>query len=200
MKIPSGTPRGMDLRLPITPLNIPRPPYTLIKPKGNAKGDRMKTAIIYYSYEGNTALAAKTIASAIKKPDVFEIKTVDQKKRTGFGKYLWGGGQVIRHVKPALKPLSVDVNTYDLVILGTPVWAGSPAPALVSFLAEKKISGKKIALFCCHRGGKRNVFIKLKKLLPGNTIIGEIDFIDPAHGSSEELGQKIGEWVKAIGA
>lgn len=159
----------------------------------------MKTAIIYYSYEGNTALAARTIAGEIK-ADIFEIKTVDEKKRTGFAKYLWGGGQVLRHKRPALKPLSLNTDGYDLLILGTPVWAGSPAPALVSFLSERNIKDKKIALFCCHRGGKRNVFDKLKALLPGNTIAGQIDFIDPVKETPTELKRKISEWVKAIGA
>jgi len=159
----------------------------------------MKTAIIYYSYGGNTALVAKTIASVIK-ADVFEIKTVDQKKRTGLAKYIWGGGQVMRHRKPALKPLAVNADAYDFIILGTPVWAGSPCPALVSFLSERKLKDKKIALFCCHRGGKRKVFQKLTALIPGNTVAGQIDFIDPAKENPAELKQKLSDWVKVIGA
>ena len=167
----------------------------------------MKTAIIYYSYEGSCALVAKTIKDTIEAqegrgspPGLFEIKTVDNKKRTGFAKYFWGGSQVVFHKKPALQPLSVDMNAYDLVVLGTPVWAGSPAPALVSFLDNVKINGKRIALFCSHRGGKGKALDKLKALLPGNTIVSEIDFVYAARMDPSELKQKIGEWVKTIGA
>jgi flavodoxin len=162
----------------------------------------MKTAVIFYSYEGNSVLIAEIIRTAIK-ADVFEIKTVDNKKRTGFAKFLWGGSQVILKKEPALVPLSVDINAYDQIILGTPVWAGSPAPALRSFLNKTKISGKRIALFCCHGGGKGKVFDKLKALIPGNTIAGEIDFVYPAKEHAKDpddtaLKQKIDEWVKTL--
>ena len=165
----------------------------------------MKTAIIYYSYEGSCAVVAKTIKDALD-ADVFEIKTIDNKKRTGFVKYFWGGKQVIFNNKPALRPLSgfpketFDINAYDLLILGTPVWAGSPAPAIVSFISNTKISGKKLALFCSHGGGMGKVFDKLKALLPGNTFAGEIDFVYAVKRDPSELKQKIGEWVKGLGA
>ena len=159
----------------------------------------MKTAIIYYSFEGNSAYIADIMKSVLE-ADVFEIKTTDTKKRTGFAKFFWGGSQVFFHKKPALLPLEVDINAYDLFILGTPVWAGSPAPAMVSFLSETKISGKKLALFCCHAGGKGKVFDKFRALLPGNTFAGEIDFLNPAKRRNDALKQEIGEWLKAIGA
>ena len=157
----------------------------------------MKTALIYYSYEGNSALIAEAVKAGLA-VDVFEIKTVNTKKRKGFTKYLWGGYQAVMGRKPALLPLSVDVNAYDLIILGTPVWAGSPAPALVSFLSKTAITGKKLALFCCHAGGKGKVFAKIKSRLPGNTFVGEIDFLNPALQEKTALKQKVVEWVKSL--
>jgi flavodoxin len=157
----------------------------------------MKTAVIYYSFEGNCALVAKGIKDALN-TDIFEIKTIDKKKRTGFAKYLWGGFQAITRKKPELEPLSVDINAYDLIILGTPVWAASPTPAILSFLSKTEIKGKKIALFCCHGGGKGKIFDKFKALLPGNTIVGEIDFNTPAKGESAPVKPKIDEWVKTL--
>jgi len=157
----------------------------------------MKTAVIYYSFEGNSALIAETIKVALK-ADVFEIKTTDTKKRTGFSKYAWGGAQVVMKKKPEIVPLSADVNSYDLIILGTPVWAGSPAPAMVSFLSGTKIAGKKIALFCCHGGGKRQAFDKFKALLPDNTIVGEIEFLNAARQERGALKEKVEAWVKSL--
>ena len=157
----------------------------------------MKTAVIFYSYEGNSVLVADIIRAALK-ADVFEIKTKDTKKRDGFAKYAWGGSQVVMGKKPELKPLSVDLDAYDLIILGTPVWAWSPSPAIVSFIAERKISGKKLALFCCHGGGPGKTLEKLKALLKGNTIAGEIDIMYPSKMDKEELKKKIGDWVKLL--
>ena len=156
----------------------------------------MKTAVIYYSFSGNSTMVAETIKGALG-AEVFEIKTVDNKKRSNFAMLFLGGGQVLFNKKPAILPLSVDISAYDLIILGTPVWAWSPAPALLTFLSEKKINGKKIALFCCHGGGKGKVFEKLKALLPGNSFVGEIDFEEPASKmDGAALKQKISEWVK----
>jgi flavodoxin len=158
----------------------------------------MKTAVIYYSLDGNCALIAKTIKDALD-AGIFEIKTVDKKKRRGIAKLAWGGFQVIMKKKPELEPLSIDINAYDLIILGTPVWAASPAPASLSFLSKTKIIGKKLALFCCHAGGKGKAFNKFRALLPGNTDAGEIDFENAARLESAALKQKIGEWVKTLG-
>jgi len=157
----------------------------------------MKTAVIYYSYEGNSILVADALKDALG-ADLFRIKTVDKKKRSGLAVYAWGGGQVVMGKKPPIEPLSADINAYDLIILGTPVWAGSPAPALISYLSGNKITGKKIALFCCHGGGKRKAFEKFRALLPGNTIVGEIDFRNPSKMDGAELKQKISGWVKTI--
>ena len=157
----------------------------------------MKTAVIYYSYDGNCGLIAELLKTALK-ADVFEIKTVDRKRRKGFLKIFWGGMQVVFKRKPALQPLPAEIDSYDLLVLGTPVWVGSPAPAMVSFLSEKKISGKKLALFCCHGGGMEEAFSKFKALLPGNTFAGEIDFKEPAKGNRSEHEEKIKGWVKSL--
>jgi flavodoxin len=157
----------------------------------------LKTAVIYYSFGGNCALVGEVIKSRLN-ADIFAIKTVDEKKRTGLAKYIWGGRQVFQHAKPELKPLDADLDAYDLIILGTPVWAGSPAPAMVSFLSRTPFSGKKAAVFCCHAGGKGKALDKFKALLAGNTIAGEIDFNNPSRGNTEELRKKIDAWVTTL--
>jgi flavodoxin len=154
----------------------------------------MKTVVIYYSCSGNTALMAEMIKTALK-ADVYEIKTEDQRKRKGFALFFWGGSQVFRNIKPALQPLPVDCGVYDLIILGTPTWAGSPAPALVSFIDKTKITGKKLAFFCSHGGGPGKTFKKLKALLQGNDFIGELDVKIPAVMDGDALKQKVEEWA-----
>jgi flavodoxin len=162
----------------------------------------MKTLIVYYSYEGNSALVAeelKKAAGAISSVcDILELKTAEDTKRTGLAKYFWGGKQVLSHTKPQLKPYTVTIEEYDLIILGAPVWAGTPAPALQSFIDETKISGKKLGLFCCHAGGKGKALDKLKALLPGNTIAGEIDFVNPAKQDRAAVVKQIEEWVRLL--
>jgi len=157
----------------------------------------MKTAVIYYSCQGNGVLVAEILKAELN-ADIFRIETLDDKKRKGFSLMFWGGSQVFMGKEPPIKPLSVDIGAYDLVIFGSPVWASSPAPAINSFLRKNSITGKKIALFCCHGGGPGKALDKLKALLSGNTIIGEIDFKYPSKANGAELKQKISEWAKTL--
>jgi flavodoxin len=157
----------------------------------------MKSLVIYYSYDGNCAVIAERIKSAAR-ADILRLRTQDEKRRGGLAKYVWGGGQVMLRKKPALKPYTVAPDAYDLIFLGGPVWAGSPAPALSAFLAETRIVHKKIALFCCHAGAKGRVFDKLRAALPENTIAGEIDFINPAKQDPRKALEEAEGWVKGF--
>jgi flavodoxin len=157
----------------------------------------MKTAVVFYSYNGNCAWLAGQIKDRLN-ADLIQLFTKDEKKRDGLAKYVWGGSMVFLHKKPALKPYDFNPADYDLIVIGTPVWAASPAPPMQTFLSEAKISGKKIALFVCHAGGKGQAMDKFKGLLAGNEIVAEADFVNPARGDRETVTKHIGEWLSGV--
>ena len=154
----------------------------------------MKTLIIYYSLKGNTALIAGHLKSSLE-ADVFEIKLENDKKRRGF---FWALSQTIKNKRPVVKPFTMNMENYDLIIFGTPVWADSPSAVLLSFIEREKITGKKAALFCCHAGGYGKALEKLKAALPGNTFTGEIDFTRVSKIKPDELKQKVEDWAKTL--
>jgi len=156
----------------------------------------MKTAVVYYSLDGNCAFVADQIKDGLN-AELVRLYMQDEKKRRGLIKILWGGGMVFRRQKPPLKPYTFDPAAYELIVIGVPVWAGSPAPPIQTFLSETGISGKKIALFVCHGGGKGNALNTLKTLLSGNEIIAEADFVN-ARKNSGEVKRQIADWVKGI--
>ena len=151
----------------------------------------MKTAIVYYSYEGNCALVAERIKPVLN-ADPVRLETVSKNGFIGFISCLLTGKN------PALKPHGFDPSNYDLIVLGTPVWAFSPAPVMQSFLSETRIRGKKIALFLCHDGGMKKAMDKFKKMLDGNTIVSEIDFNKPAKNDSEKQEERIKDWANSL--
>jgi flavodoxin len=160
----------------------------------------MKTLVVFYSYDGNSALVAKELQKALGEGcDTLELQIEDGAKRSGLGKYLWGGRMVLSHTNPKLKPYNTTIGGYDLLILGGPVWAGAPAPALQSFIADAKPAGKRIGLFLCHGGGPGKSLDKLKALLPGNTIAGAIDLVNPVKQDKAALTQRIEGWAKSLG-
>jgi flavodoxin len=160
----------------------------------------MKTAVVFYSYDGNCAFVAEELKARLN-AELVRLYTKDEKRREGFAKYAWGGSQVLMRKKPALKPYAFDAAAYDLIIIGAPVWAGSPAPPVRTFLSDAKISGKKIAFFLCHAGGRGKAMDKLREMLAGNTIAAETDFTNPGSaGNTDAAKQRITQWVESMGA
>lgn len=157
----------------------------------------MKTLIVYYSLTGNVKTIAESMASAAG-ADLLELKLKEGLKPTGGFKFLWGGKQVFMKEQPELQPIDKNPNDYDLIIIGTPVWAWTFAPALRTFFNKVKIENKKIALFCCHGGVKGKVFERMKKALGNNHFIGEIDFFEPLKMGTEKKKQLAADWVRRL--
>jgi len=155
----------------------------------------MKTAVIFYSLDGNCAYAAEEIKSLLN-ADLIRLHTKDEKERSGISKFFWSCGAMFS--RPQLKPYSFDPSAYDLIILGAPVWAASPASPVKTFISKAGITGKKTALFVCHAGGKGKALEKFKALLAGNDIISVIDFLNPARNSGENVKRQIADWVNTI--
>ncbi|MDR2717586.1 MAG: flavodoxin [Treponema sp.] len=156
----------------------------------------MKTAVVFYSLDGNCNFVAEEVKSLLN-ADLIRLQTQDDKKRRGFFKMVWGGSMVFGRKKPPLKPYTFDPAAYDLIVIGAPVWAGSPAPPIRTFLSDTGISGKKTALFVCHGGGKGKALDTLKALLAGNEIIAQADFVN-ARKNGGEVKRQIVDWVKGF--
>ena len=109
----------------------------------------MKTIVIYYSWRGKTELVARAIAETIS-ADLKRIEEV--KERKGLFGFISGGYQAAREKYSRIKPLAVNLALYDLIFIGTPVWAAKPSPAVNSFINQQNFSGKKVVLFCTMGG------------------------------------------------
>ncbi|MGM0216241.1 flavodoxin [Enterococcus sp. AZ109] len=53
---------------------------------------------------------------------------------------------------PALVPSDLDLDTYDTVFIGYPVWATGAPRAIFSFLEQYDLTGKTVIPFCTHDG------------------------------------------------
>jgi flavodoxin len=157
----------------------------------------MKALVIFYSYEGNTACAAKAIGAACG-ADCLELKPVGEHKRRGFSKYVWGGRQVLTKAEPPLEPLTADPAGYDLLFLGTPVWAGTYAPAWRTFFAGRHLAGKDVALFCCYGGSAGGTFRHFRRELADCRVLGELGLRDPGKRDTERQLQRAAEWTREM--
>ena len=95
----------------------------------------MKSLVIFYSFEGNTKLMAENIAQTAE-ADVLELKPKKEIQSKGFMKYFWGGKAAMMKEKPELLPFDKNIQDYDLIFIGTPVWAWTYSPPLNSFFSS----------------------------------------------------------------
>lgn len=159
----------------------------------------MKKLVIFYSFEGNTRFIGEAIAKKVG-AEILELKP--KKEIRKFLKHFWGGGRVVRGEKPELLPFDKNPQDYDILFIGAPVWALTFAVPLNTFFSKVKLSGKKIALFCCHAGMKGKTLEKMEKSLAGNKILGKIDFIEPLkHQNEKEKNlQRLKTWLESVTA
>lgn len=159
-----------------------------------------KTLVAFYSLDGNTRYIAGVMAKQLQ-ADLLEIKPKRAYPSKGFLKYFRGGKSVLRRECPELLPLKFDPAEYEAVILWTPVWAGSFAAPIRSFLTRNKIEGKKVALFACHAAqgadAAKKCLDQLKMGLTGNTFVGETDFQNPLH-QKEENAKRAVQWAENL--
>jgi flavodoxin len=117
----------------------------------------------------------------------------------GFKKYFWCGKSSVFHEKPELANETLQFDTYDTIVIGTPTWAGSMTSPIRSFLAGEKLKGKQVYLFTCNSGGKdEKCFAQMSKYLENNTLKGWVSFKQPDEKNFGEMEGKLASFCKAI--
>jgi len=158
----------------------------------------MKAVIIYFSLEGSTDSAARLIAEKTG-ADLIRLIPEKQLPAGNFQKYFWGGKSAVFNEKPKLANGPIDLTVYDTVIIGTPVWAGTLTPPVLTFLTDNPFKDKKIFLFACHSGGgAQKCFAKLTARLDGNSVLGTAEFIETARDKEGKNAREMSAFCDAI--
>lgn len=121
-----------------------------------------KTLVVYYSRTGTTRQIAKALANALY-ADTEEI--VATRDHAGLLGYLRSVIEARRRTPAAIAPIKHDPAAYDLVVVGTPVWAWSLSSPVRAWLAANKDRLPAVAFFCTLGGaGSENAFGQMQKI------------------------------------
>ena len=106
----------------------------------------MKIGIVYYSRTGNTRHVAKILEEKFKEKNTeVDLIEIEHEKRPGF---FAAGRAAMKQEELPIKNTNFDMGHYDVILAGTPTWAGKPSPFLKSFLRKAEhIPGKTVAFF-----------------------------------------------------
>jgi menaquinone-dependent protoporphyrinogen IX oxidase len=113
----------------------------------------MKTLVIYYSRKGTVKHVAEGIAKALE-ADIEEI--IDTKSRKGILGFIMAGRDATTGNLTEIAPVKSDLSKYDLVVVGTPVWASHFATPVKTFLKQNYTKINKIAVFAVSAGEGQN--------------------------------------------
>jgi len=121
----------------------------------------MKLLVVFYSRTGNTRKVAIEIMKNLK-AEIDEI--IDKTNRSGAEGWIFGGGDATLK-KSTQIDYKKDPKKYDLVIIGTPIWAFTLTPAVRTYLIENKVRFNKLAFFSTSAGaGIKRTFKEMGKL------------------------------------
>jgi flavodoxin len=107
---------------------------------------RMKIGIVYYSRTGNTQHAAKLLEEKFKqKKNDVDLIQIEHEKKPGF---FSAGKAATKQLDLPIKNTQLNLQHYDVILAGSPTWAGKPSPFITTFMKKaENAKGKKVAVF-----------------------------------------------------
>jgi len=154
----------------------------------------MKTLILYYSRTGVT----KKVAEILKEKLGAELETVvDTVNRQGVLGYLKSGKEATLKISPEISPLVNQPENFDLVIVGTPVWAFTMASPVRTMLERYKGQIKRAAFFRTQGGaGSEKTFPQMAEIL-GQSPVAELVLLTKEVASGQAM-EKMEKFVQAL--
>ena len=111
-----------------------------------------KMLVLYYSQTSNTKGVAQEIATKLG-ADIEEIVPVELYDGDFQATIERGKKELEEGAYPDIQPLKANVADYDVVFIGYPIWFGTYAPPIFTWLEQVDLSGKKVVPFCTFGSG-----------------------------------------------
>nr|AGD93234.1 twin-arginine translocation pathway signal [uncultured bacterium] len=118
---------------------------------GAAAGTSGKLLVAYFTRSGNTRTIAGLLSRDLQ-ADLFEIEPATPYPADYFATVEQATQERERDFLPPLKLPVSNLDAYDTVFLGFPIWGASAPPVVRSFLASQDFAGKTIMPFNLHGG------------------------------------------------
>jgi len=151
-----------------------------------------KTLVVYYSMQGNTKKVAEMIAQKTG-ADTARLELV--KEYSLVTSLTKGLAHIKKGVAPELKPVKLDLNKYDQIYIGTPVWWYTFTPPIRSFFEQFDLDGKILRFFCTHGGNTGTTFDDLEKLAGTIKMLAPKDFFTKRKCDWKKIEVEVEGWI-----
>jgi len=120
-----------------------------------------RSLVVFYSRTGTTKKVAEAVAAKLD-CDIEEI--IDTRSKRGLLGFLRSGLEATLKKLTTIEGIKNDPASYDVVIIGTPVWNGTMSSAIRTYLSQHKEDLQNVAFFCTQGSSGDNAFKEMESL------------------------------------
>ena len=145
--------------------------------------------------KGNTNVCAEFIQKAVG-GDLFEIETTKTYSKDHFKMIEEAKVEMQSGEKAQPKKWLDNLESYDVIFVGYPIWWGTYPPIINTFLEHYNLTGKTIIPFSTSEGsGLLNTVAELREVCKGATVTEALSIRGSQARQSEK---KVSEWAKKM--
>lgn len=156
-----------------------------------------KTLVVYFTCTGTTELVAEYVKEILG-ADIYEIVPEDPYTEADLAYYTNGRADQEQNdpdVRPAISGGVENMDTYDTIILGYPIWHGQAPRIISTFLESYDFSGKTIIPFCTsHSSGIGSSASNLHVLCSES-----VEWLDGKRFEAGVSKESVQNWIEKIG-
>lgn len=176
----------------ITITKITQPSETAV-PSAPPVSDRSDRLVLYFSATGTTKALAEKVAETAN-ADIYEIipKIPYTSEDLNYNNDCRANSeQQDDNSRPEFEPVSVNIDDYDTIFIGYPIWWGTMPKIINTLLETYDLSGKTIMPFCTSGGSGIEASVSsIRNICPN------ADVKDGMRGSASTPNSQITEWLK----
>ncbi len=163
---------------------------------------KVKVLIVYFSQTGHTKAIAEDIKEELKniEVDVEEIKSVKEypSDKDELRKIAKEESENDTY-RPEFKDINRNVQSYDLILVGSPVWWGKAPKIVLSVLETYNFSGKRVRHFVTHGGDPKDTVKEMeeacKNEISESNILVHYKWLED---DREKYNKTFKAWIEAI--
>ena len=161
----------------------------------DAAGRSARVLVAYFTRTGNTRLIAIQIARALD-ATLFQIAPAAAYPDDYEAQVAQAEDERQRGYEPQLQATVADLDSYETVFLGFPIWGMTTPSVIRSFLSRHDLSGKTVVPFITHGGyGLGNSLAVVAEHAPRARLI---DGFSKRCDQEREILGEVTEWLRSI--
>ena len=155
----------------------------------------MKFLIVYVTRTGNTEKIAKKVQEALGG----DIELITEKmNRKGIIGWMKTGSQNSKRTVGEINPTEYDPSEYDLVILASPVWAGSVSAPMRGYMTQNAGKLTRTAVFLTNDSGQvGDAFTEIREILQNSP---EVEGSLQRSKAKDEFDSTVSAFIDGISA